>query len=358
VHGIVSIGSVDGFRVEEAKARILSIIDPPKADIGGVYMGRVVNITKFGAFVNILPGRDGPRAHLQLGNGKRINSVEDVLSLGRRDRSARRRDRRQGQGQPQPGLEPAGRARRRCRRARLALYDMTPTLNQVSRDLTLAALRDEIDPMIGREVELERTMQILCRRSKNNPALIGPAGVGKTAIAEGLALRIIEGMVPENLAGSRVVSLDAGLLSAGTKFRGDFEERLKSIMKEIVSCPGIIMVIDELHTLVRTGVAEGSLDAANLFKPMLARGEFQCIGATTLDEYRKTIEADAALERRFQPVMVEETNAEETMQILEGLRTRTKNSMCGYQRRGTRPPQYSCRHATSPIAFSLIKPST
>jgi ATP-dependent Clp protease ATP-binding subunit ClpC len=202
------------------------------------------------------------------------------------------------------------------------LHDMTPTLNQVSRDLTLAALRDEIDPMIGREVELERTMQILCRRSKNNPVLIGPAGVGKTAIAEGLALRIIDGQVPENLLGNRVVSLDAGLLSAGTKFRGDFEERLKTIMHEIVSNPGIIMVIDELHTLVRTGVAEGSLDAANLFKPMLARGEFQCIGATTLDEYRKTVEADAALERRFQPVMVEETNAQETLQILEGLRTR------------------------------------
>ncbi len=202
------------------------------------------------------------------------------------------------------------------------LHDMTPTLNQVSRDLTLAALREEIDPMIGREVELERTMQILCRRSKNNPVLIGPAGVGKTAIAEGLALLIVNGQVPENLLGSRVVSLDAGLLSAGTKFRGDFEERLKTIMHEIVSNPGIIMVIDELHTLVRTGVAEGSLSAANLFKPMLARGEFQCIGATTLDEYRKTVEADAALERRFQPVMVEETNAQETLQILEGLRTR------------------------------------
>jgi ATP-dependent Clp protease ATP-binding subunit ClpC len=163
-------------------------------------------------------------------------------------------------------------------------------------------------------------MQILSRRSKNNPVLIGPAGVGKTAIAEGLALRIIEGRVPENLQQRRVVSLDVGLLTVGTRFRGDFEERLKLIMKEILSSPGIIIVIDELHALVGTGVAEGSIDAANLFKPMLARGEFQCIGATTLDDYRKTIETDPALERRFQPVTVNETTPEQTMEVLRGLR--------------------------------------
>src|SRR5216683_2330940 len=183
-----------------------------------------------------------------------------------------------------------------------ARYDATPTLNHVSRDLTAAAMAGMLDPMIGREAELECTMQILSRRSKNNPVLIGHAGVGKTAIAEGLALRIIQGQVPENLLNCRVVALDVGLLTVGTKFRGDFEERLKRITQEIISAQGIIIVIDELHTLVGTGVAEGSVDAASLFKPMLARGEFQCIGATTMNEFRKTIEADPALERRFQPV--------------------------------------------------------
>jgi ATP-dependent Clp protease ATP-binding subunit ClpC len=200
--------------------------------------------------------------------------------------------------------------------------DATPTLNQVSRDLTLAALHNELDPMIGREEELERTMQILSRRSKNNPVLIGPAGVGKTAIAEGLAQRILLNQVPESLMMSRVVALDVGMLTVGTKFRGDFEDRLKLIMQEILSSPGIILVIDELHSLVHSGVAEGSIDAANLFKPMLARGEFRCIGATTLDEYRKTIESDPALERRFQPVQVSETSSKETLEILQGLRSR------------------------------------
>ncbi len=201
-----------------------------------------------------------------------------------------------------------------------ARFNQTPTLNMVSRDLTTAALAGKIDPMIGREAELERVMQILSRRSKNNPVLIGRAGVGKTAIAEGLAVRIIEGRVPENLQQRRVVSLDVGLLTVGTRFRGDFEERLKFIMKELLNSPGIILVIDELHALVGAGVAEGSIDAANLFKPMLARGEFQCIGATTLDDYRRTIETDPALERRFQPVMVNETTPEQTLEVLRGLR--------------------------------------
>ncbi len=201
-------------------------------------------------------------------------------------------------------------------------YEATPQLNQVSHDLTLAALNDLVDPLIGREAELERTMQILLRRTKNNPALIGPAGVGKTAIAEGLALRVIRGQVPENLLHRRIVALDVGMLSIGTKFRGDLEERLKLIFREICNDPRIIVFIDELHTLMQTGVAEGSLDVVNLFKPMLARGEFQCIGATTLKEYSKTIESDAALERRFQTVLVSETTAEQTLQILEGLRTR------------------------------------
>lgn len=201
-------------------------------------------------------------------------------------------------------------------------FSETPTLNLVSRDLSLAALAGKLDPMIGRETELERTMQILARRSKNNPVLIGPSGVGKTAIAEGLAIRIIEGRVPEHLLHCRVVTLDIGLLTVGTRFRGDFEERLKQIMQEILKAKELIVVIDELHALVGSGVAEGSIDAANLFKPMLARGEFRCIGATTLDDYRKTIEADAALERRFQPVMVNETTPEETLEVLRGLRDR------------------------------------
>lgn len=201
-------------------------------------------------------------------------------------------------------------------------YQATPTLNLVSRDLTIAALEDTIDPLIGRDAELERIMQILSRRTKNNPVLIGPAGVGKTAIAEGLALSIVQGKVPDNLQHCRIVALDVGLLSVGTRFRGDFEERLKHILREMTTAPDLIVFIDELHTLIQVGVAEGSIDASNLFKPMLARSEFQCIGATTLDEYRKTIEMDPALERRFQPVLVSEATEQDTLKVLRGLRSR------------------------------------
>jgi len=198
-------------------------------------------------------------------------------------------------------------------------YDATPTLNQFSRDLTAAALAGALDPLIGRETELEHTMQILARRSKNNPMLVGPAGVGKTAIAEGLAQRIVQGRVPASLR-RRVVALDVGLLTVGARYRGDFEERLQRIMQEIIDARGIIVVIDELHVLVDLSVAHGSLDAINLLKPMLARGEFQCIGATTLSDYRRVIEADHALQRCFQPVMVDETTTDETLEILQGLR--------------------------------------
>ncbi len=201
-------------------------------------------------------------------------------------------------------------------------YETTPTLNQVSRDLTIAALDDLIDPLIGRDAELERMIQILSRRTKNNPALIGPAGVGKTALAEGLALCIVQGNVPEHLQQYRVVALDVGLLSVCTRFRGDFEERLKRIMQEVLKNPNLIIFIDEMHTLVQTGVAEGSIDASNLFKPMLARGEFRCIGATTLEEYRRTVEADPALERRFQPILINETSTSDTLAVLRGLRPR------------------------------------
>ena len=203
-----------------------------------------------------------------------------------------------------------------------ARYNMTPTLNMVSRDLTSAALADQLDPMVGREEEIQRTMQVLSRRSKNNPVLVGDAGVGKTAIAEGLAQRVVEGQVPDTLRDKRIVSLDVGLLTVGTKYRGDFEERLKKILEEIVTCKNVILFVDELQALVGAGVAEGSIDAGNLLKPMLARGEFQCIGATTMEEYRKSIEKDPALERRFQPVKVRESTVEETIQILRVLRPR------------------------------------
>lgn len=202
----------------------------------------------------------------------------------------------------------------------LQRFQMTPTLNTVSRDLTAAALAGQLDPLIGRADELERTMQVISRRMKNNPVLIGPAGVGKTAIVEGLAYRIVTGQAPEYLCNYRVVALDVGLLTIGTKFRGDFEERLKKIVAEIVAAKNLIIVVDELHTLIGAGVAEGSVDAANLLKPILARGDFRCVGTTTFDDYRKTIERDPALERRFQPITVRETTHAETLAILEGLR--------------------------------------
>ncbi len=198
----------------------------------------------------------------------------------------------------------------------------TPTVDQLGINLTEAARAGKLDPVIGREKEIERVIQILSRRTKNNPALIGEPGVGKTAVVEGLAHRIINNDVPETLAGKRVLTLDIGSLVAGTKYRGEFEERLKKIIEELRATNDAILFIDELHTLVGAGAAEGAIDAANILKPPLARGELQCIGATTLDEYRKYIERDAALERRFQPVMVEEPTLEQTVEILFGVRER------------------------------------
>ena len=198
----------------------------------------------------------------------------------------------------------------------------TPTLDEFGSNLTQMAAEGKLDPVVGRQKEIERVIQILGRRTKNNPVLIGEPGVGKTAIAEGLAQRISNGDVPDILEEKRVVTLDIGLLVAGTKYRGEFEERLKKIMDEIRQAGNVILVIDEVHTLIGAGAAEGAIDAANILKPALARGELQCIGATTLDEYRKHIERDAALERRFQPVMVGEPSVSETIEILHGLRDR------------------------------------
>ncbi|WP_398333063.1 ATP-dependent Clp protease ATP-binding subunit [Vulcanococcus sp.] len=198
----------------------------------------------------------------------------------------------------------------------------TPTLDEFGSNLTQQAADGKLDPVVGRQHEIERVIQILGRRTKNNPVLIGEPGVGKTAIAEGLAQRINSGDVPDILEDKRVLTLDIGLLVAGTKYRGEFEERLKKIMEEIRGAGNVILVIDEVHTLIGAGAAEGAIDAANILKPALARGELQCIGATTLDEYRKHIERDAALERRFQPVQVGEPSVDDTIEILRGLKER------------------------------------
>src|SRR5437667_4220673 len=194
-------------------------------------------------------------------------------------------------------------------------------LKKYARDLTEAARDGKLDPVIGRDEEIRRTIQVLSRRTKNNPVLIGEPGVGKTAIVEGLALRIVNGDVPESLADKQLLALDMGALLAGAKYRGEFEERLKSVLQEIIAAEGgIILFIDEMHTLVGAGKAEGSMDASNLLKPALARGELHCIGATTLDEYKKHVEKDAALARRFQPVFVSEPSVEDTVSILRGLK--------------------------------------
>lgn len=197
---------------------------------------------------------------------------------------------------------------------------LTPLLDQYSRDLTDLAAMHKLDVTVGRETEIERIMQILCRRTKNNPCLIGEPGVGKTAIVEGLAQRIVSGEVPGPMQNKRVVTLDMAGMVAGSKYRGEFEERIKRIINEVTDSGEVLLFIDELHTIIGAGGAEGALDASNILKPSLARGELQLIGATTQEEYRKYIEKDPALERRFQPVHVEEPSEEETLQILQGLR--------------------------------------
>ena len=196
----------------------------------------------------------------------------------------------------------------------------TPVLDNFGRDITLLAENNKLDPVVGREKEIQRVSQILSRRKKNNPLLIGEPGVGKSAIAEGLALRIVQKKVSRILYGKRIVSLDLASLVAGTKYRGQFEERMKAVMNELEKNDDIILFIDEIHTIVGAGGATGSLDASNMFKPALSRGEIQCIGATTLDEYKQSIEKDGALERRFQKIIVEQTSVEETYEILQNIK--------------------------------------
>ena len=201
----------------------------------------------------------------------------------------------------------------------------TPVLDNFGKDITAMAAQDKLDPVVGREKEIERVSQILSRRKKNNPLLIGEPGVGKSAIAEGLALRIVQKKVSRVLYGKRVISLDLASLVAGTKYRGQFEERMKAVMNELEKNDDIILFIDEIHTIVGAGGATGSLDASNMFKPALARGEIQCIGATTLDEYRQNIEKDGALERRFQKVTIDQTTEEETLEILQNIKEKYEN---------------------------------
>jgi len=208
----------------------------------------------------------------------------------------------------------------------------TPTLDQLGVDLTVAARADKLDPVIGREQEIQRVIQILSRRTKNNPVLVGEPGVGKTAIVEALAQLIGGGDVPDSLKGKRLVTLDMGSLVAGTKYRGEFEERLKKVIEEIKSAGNCVLFIDEIHTIVGAGAAEGAVDASNILKPSLARGELQCIGATTLDDYRKYVERDPALERRLQPVKVEEPSTEETIEILKGVKSRYEDHHLRIQR--------------------------
>ena len=199
---------------------------------------------------------------------------------------------------------------------------MTPTLDEYSESITNDALKGKIDPVIGREKEINDLIAVLARRRKNNPVLMGEPGVGKTAVAEGLAQRILAETVPDFLDGNVIVALDLGSILAGTKYRGEFEERIKRIVEEVQNDPNVVVVIDEIHTLVGAGAAEGAVDAANILKPALARGKFRCIGATTKDEYRKYIERDPALERRFQPVVVEEPTVGVTIEILRGLKVK------------------------------------
>ncbi|MFM8642015.1 MAG: ATP-dependent Clp protease ATP-binding subunit, partial [Phycisphaerales bacterium] len=267
--------------------------------------------------LGLLREHDGVAAQVLMNLGLKLEEVrEEVLNLLGAGSEQERDEAPQQPAEPQaqePGPQEGGATARRGK-------SKTPALDSFGRDLTELAKNAELDPVIGREHEIERLIQILSRRTKNNPVLLGEAGVGKTAIVEGLAQRIIAQEVPDLLYEKRLVVLDLASMVAGTKYRGQFEERIKAVMNEVRRAKNIILFIDELHTLVGAGGAEGAIDASNVLKPALARGEIQCVGATTFDEYRKYIEKDAALERRFQSIPVEPPNAEQTVQILMGLR--------------------------------------
>ncbi len=263
--------------------------------------------------LGLLREQEGVAAQVLMNLGLKLEDVrEEVLNLLGHGLEGAESERGRGSGESggEPGSE------------RKSGKSKTPALDSFGRDLTELAKQGKLDPVIGRESEIERTIQVLCRRTKNNPVLLGEAGVGKTAIVEGFAQLVIDGNVPELLLERRIVVLDLAMMVAGTKYRGQFEERIKAVMNEVSRSKNTILFIDELHTLVGAGGAEGAIDASNVLKPALARGEIQCIGATTLDEYRKYIEKDAALARRFQEVMVEPTNKEDTIAILKGLRDR------------------------------------
>ncbi|MEK6236722.1 MAG: AAA family ATPase, partial [Planctomycetales bacterium] len=260
--------------------------------------------------LGLLREQEGVAAQVLINLGLKLEEVrEDVLNLlGHGMEASEGSERNPGSG-PAPGAPKSGKSK-------------TPALDSFGRDLTELAREGKLDPVIGREREIERVLQVLCRRTKNNPVLLGEAGVGKTAIVEGFAQRVIDNEVPELLADRRIVVLDLAMMVAGTKYRGQFEERIKAVMNEVRRAKTTILFIDELHTLVGAGGAEGAIDASNVLKPALSRGEIQCIGATTLDEYRKYIEKDSALARRFQEVVVNPPSRKETMEILRGLRDR------------------------------------
>ncbi|MEM6980038.1 MAG: ATP-dependent Clp protease ATP-binding subunit, partial [Planctomycetota bacterium] len=266
--------------------------------------------------LGLLREQEGVAAQVLMNLGLKLEDVrEEVLNLlghGLEGAEVGERGGRSGDGDSSSSGGSSGKSGK----------SKTPALDSFGRDLTELAKKSELDPVIGREREIERAIQILCRRTKNNPVLLGEAGVGKTAIIEGFAQRVVSGEVPEILAEKRIVVLDLAMMVAGTKYRGQFEERIKAVMTEVRRVKNTILFIDELHTLVGAGGAEGAIDAANVLKPALARGEIQCIGATTLDEYRKYIEKDNALARRFQEIMVEPTGKTETIEILKGLRER------------------------------------
>ncbi len=264
--------------------------------------------------LGLLREQEGVAAQVLMNLGLKLEDVrEEVLSLlGHGIEGGEATERGGSGGERGGGQEPSGKSGK----------SKTPALDSFGRDLTELARQGKLDPVIGREKEIERAIQILCRRTKNNPVLLGEAGVGKTAIVEGFAQRVVDGNVPELLSDRRIVVLDLAMMVAGTKYRGQFEERIKAVMNEVRRAKNTILFIDELHTLVGAGGAEGAIDASNVLKPALARGEIQCIGATTLDEYRKYIEKDSALDRRFQLIIVEPSTKAETIEILKGLRDR------------------------------------